>query len=66
MIRIPYRAKGSAAQLGAVLPGQAGPFGIRPEPAPEPAPPTAAQKVVLTVPRTAFGARKRALTTTTS
>lgn len=38
MIRTPYRAKG-AAQLGVTLPGQAGPFGFRPEPTPEPATP---------------------------
>jgi hypothetical protein len=36
MIRTPYRTKGGAAQLGAALPGQVGPFGIHPEPTPEP------------------------------
>ncbi len=44
MIRTPYRAKGGAAQLGAVLPGQAGPFGIRLQPAPEPASQDTAQE----------------------
>ncbi|MEV4250848.1 hypothetical protein AB0J63_46575 [Streptosporangium canum] len=34
MIRTFYRTKGGA-QLGATQPGQAGPFGIRPEPAPQ-------------------------------
>ncbi|GAA2912110.1 hypothetical protein GCM10010517_78670 [Streptosporangium fragile] len=35
MIRTPYRVKGTA-RLGATLPGQAGPFGVRPEPTLEP------------------------------